>query len=151
MSAPRLGSAQVRRLERLLDMTYKPGEIAKEIGCTLDTLMRSFIPAGAPVVFDSKNKMWINGKAFAGWARGYLASKNNKPRGKMAEDEGFCFRCRAVRKMTKAGRQAVRNQVDLLSGRCEVCGGRMSRLIKAIPGQAGDRAGCPYVAARKEA
>jgi hypothetical protein len=136
MSVPRLVSAQVRRLRRLLDMPYRPGEIAKELGITTDTFFRSFIPAGAPVMFDALGKTWVNGKAFQEWAKNYLASRHNQPRGKMAEDEGYCFSCRSVRKMKTPKRMAVRKQVDVISGRCEVCNSKMARMIRAVSNEA---------------
>lgn len=129
MSVPRLVSAQVRRLERLLDMAYKPGEIAGELGISVETFTRSYIPAGAPVMFDAKGKAWVNGKLFKEWAIAYLASRQSQPRRKMAEDEGYCFHCREVRKISKPKRKA-RGRVDVISGKCCQCGGRISRLGK---------------------
>jgi len=132
MPVPRLAAAKVRRLDRLLDMLYKPGEIAAELDISVLTFVRSYVPAGAPVVIDSKGKMWINGQAFATWARAYLASKNNQPRGKMKPGEAFCFRCRKVVEMQRVKRKPVTNLRVMVSGICPVCGGKLSRFDREM-------------------
>ncbi len=128
--APRLNSDKLFRLSRLLDMQYKPGEIASELGISVDTFTRSYIPAGAPVTVDLKGKIWVNGLAFATWARDYLASRKNKARGKMLPGEAFCFRCRKVIEIQKLKRKPANRYSCLVSGSCPVCGGKVARFDK---------------------
>jgi len=44
----RLGGKQRMRLEKLLDMLYKPRELAEEIGFTQRQVYRAYLPAGCP-------------------------------------------------------------------------------------------------------
>ena len=60
---------QLARVGHLLNMYYKPSEIAEEIGCHTDTVYRSFLPAGCPHERDERGHIWIIGTAFRDWAR----------------------------------------------------------------------------------
>ena len=64
----RLNGQQKNRLVKLLDMFYKPSEIAEEIGFSVRQVYRVYIPAGCPYERDSKKRLWSNGKAFREWA-----------------------------------------------------------------------------------
>ena len=126
--APRLSRQRVIRLERLLHMRYKPAEIADELGVTVDTVYRSYLPAGAPVEVDGAGKVWIVGDLFAQWARKTIAQKHCKPRGLMADGEGYCLRCNQVVVMEKARVKGVNERgVGLISGKCPGCGGKVNR------------------------
>lgn len=130
MREPRLTLAMLTRLERLLDMLYKPGEIADELDISVETFMRSFVPAGAPLVRDQHGKVWINGRTFAAWAREYLASRKGHPRGKMLPGQGYCMRCKAVVEIQKLKRVPHYRNVDQISGLCPQCNGRIYRFGK---------------------
>jgi len=60
--AGRLNGIQRNRLKRLLDMMYKPSELAEEVGFSLQQVYRVYVPGGCPVERDSRNHIWINGK-----------------------------------------------------------------------------------------
>lgn len=128
MPAPRLAPSRARRLERLLNMLYKPGEIAAELGITDETLLRSYVPAGAPVTLDSQGRMWFNGKAFAAWARQYVMAKKVKQ--PMSETEGYCFRCHKVMTMERIHKKPSRPGVVMLTGICTACRGKINRLAR---------------------
>lgn len=130
MPAPRLAASKARRLERLLNMLYKPGEIAHELGITDETLLRSYVPAGAPVTLDGQGRMWFNGKDFANWARQYVMAKAEKIKQPMGENEGYCFRCRKVTAMERIRKKPSRPGVVLLSGSCAICRGKINRLAR---------------------
>jgi len=51
MRQPLLKHCHIIKLGRLLNMLYKPSEIAEEIGVAQDTVYRSYLPAGAPLLF----------------------------------------------------------------------------------------------------
>lgn len=110
-------------------MLYKPGEIAEELGITVETVLRAFIPAGAPVVIDSEKHTWINGKDFARWAKAYLAQKHNRPRNKMLPGQAYCLRCNQVVEMQDPKRRHHHRDVDQISGRCPVCKGKINRFV----------------------
>ena len=47
-----LDGKQRNRLVRLLNMLYKPSELAEEIGFTVRQIYRVYIPAGCPCIKD---------------------------------------------------------------------------------------------------
>jgi len=63
----RLNGSQRMRLIKLLDMLYKPSELAEEVGFTRRQVYRVYIPSGCPHTRDEKRYIWINGKAFREW------------------------------------------------------------------------------------
>ena len=48
MRKPRMSQSQIARLGRLLWMRYKPSELADELGCSVDTIYKSYVPSGCP-------------------------------------------------------------------------------------------------------
>ena len=72
---PKFKHAQVVKLARLMDMLYKPAEIAAELEVSPDTVYRSYLPAGCPHTRDKKNNIWIHGPAFASWAKSSIANR----------------------------------------------------------------------------
>ena len=74
MRKPLLKHAQIIRLGRILDMMYKPPELAEEIGVTSDTIYRSYIPAGLPYIREY-HSLWIHGPSFVQWARGIITTQ----------------------------------------------------------------------------
>jgi len=52
---------QMAHLPRLLWMYYSPSELADEIGCNVDTIYKSYIPAGCPHTRDERGRIWIKG------------------------------------------------------------------------------------------
>ena len=77
---PRISRPQVIRLGRLLNMYYKPSEIAEEIGISPDTVYRTYIPAGCPHEVDESGRIWIIGTTFRDWALLILAGRKNRKR-----------------------------------------------------------------------
>ncbi len=61
-----LSRAFIRHSIRLLDMEYKPDELAEELGAANDLIIR-MIAAGAPAWKDAKGHYWIHGLSFAKW------------------------------------------------------------------------------------
>lgn len=133
MSVPRLNRGKVISLERLLNMMYKPAEVASEVGISVDALYRSYIPAGAPVEVDSKKRTWIHGTTFAEWAREYLATtRRGKPKAAMTNTQGYCMRCNQVVEMQDIRRRPHSEKAGVIqaSGRCPTCGGKVNRFIR---------------------
>lgn len=129
MSKPRLNRSQYGRLRRLLNMLYKPSELAEETGISVDSLYRSFIPAGAPVKVDSSGRIWINGKAFEKWVHDYLTikRKNKQP---MKDNEAYCTRCNAIVEASGVKIAPYKQGIRMLSGRCSVCNAKVNRFLK---------------------
>lgn len=88
---PLLKHTQIIRLSRILDMMYKPKEIASEIGITADTIYRSYLPAGLPHLQDRRG-IWIYGPAFVAWAK-ETVSKNRHKRAPLPDGYAWCMKC----------------------------------------------------------
>lgn len=81
MRQPHLKHQHIVKLGRLLNMLYKPAELAEEIGVTQDTIYRSYLPAGLPHTRDDQGNVWIHGPAFVSWARETISRRQNKRAG----------------------------------------------------------------------
>ena len=114
---------QFARVGHLLNMYYKPSEIAEEIGCHTDTVYRSFIPAGCPHERDERGHIWIIGTAFRDWARSTFAHKGAK----MPEGFAYCLRCRQPVRMVSPIDKPVSHYLTLVMGTCETCGAKVNR------------------------
>lgn len=89
--------ALMRRSLRLLDMEYKPAEIADELATSSKYILR-IVNAGAPARKDANGRYWIHGLSFARWLSD-AAPKNDKElkaRPTIADNEAYCTKCRAV-------------------------------------------------------
>ncbi len=129
----RLSQSQVARLKGLLDVLYKPGEIAKQLGLEVRTIYRSHIPAGAPVQRDESGRMWIPGVAYRDWAKATLQQRKAGGQHAGSLKEGYCMRCNRMVEMVDAHRRRDEDQIGkagLISGRCPVCRGKVNRFVK---------------------
>jgi hypothetical protein len=118
----RLDGKQRLRLEKLLDMLYKPGELAEEIGFTRRQVYRVYMHFGCPNVRDEQRHIWINGKAFREW---YEATY---PRFTVNDGEGFCLTCKRVVKLENSLR-AKKGGLVYWIGYCPKCGRKIPRII----------------------
>lgn len=135
----RLMRSQVFRLKGVLNMLYRPAEIAELMGLAVDTIYRSYIPAGAPCLTDEKGRMWIPGLAFLDWARQELRGRDEKRR-KLEANQGYCLKCNRVTEMVDAHRSRTidaQRKVGMIQGRCPVCRGKVNRFFKI--GEADDQ------------
>lgn len=132
MPGPMLTKAKVHRLQHLLDMQYKPAEIAAELGIDADTIYRSFLPAGAPYGKDEAGNIWIRGPEFLAWARDYLTTRERQPKPAMQPNQAFCLKCHGVVEIQDIQRGKANGRGVLnLTGKCPACGGRINRMISA--------------------
>lgn len=118
----RLNGQQRTRLGKLLDMMYKPSELAEEIGFTRRQVYRVYIPAGCPHEKDENGRLWINGKSFREWVE-----ENYKKR-KLARNEAFCLTCKKPVKMIKPIEKQEGRLIYWLCD-CPECGRKLARII----------------------
>ena len=131
MTSPLLSGSQVYKLRHLLYMKYKPTEIANELGVSVETVYRNYIPAGAPHERDGSGHVWIVGTTFAEWARDYLSARRSRPKLTMRENDAYCLHCNKVVNMVNKTRKGINKRgVVLYSGKCPDCKGKLSRLVK---------------------
>ena len=119
---PRVTKLVRSRLARLLDMRYKPSELAEELGVCADTVRRGWLPAGAPHVRD-EDGVWLLGTEVAAW----LQAMVDKPTVTLGPGEAYCLQCRRAVAVEDARRERLEHAV-LLRGRCALCGARVARL-----------------------
>lgn len=89
-----LSRALIRRSIRLLDMEYKPAEIAAELGAKKEQIIR-LVSAGAPARKDRNGFYWIHGEKFREWLLN-AAPKNPKEKNIFSDNEAFCTTCRST-------------------------------------------------------
>lgn len=134
LSIPHLSRGAVIRVGRLMDMKYRPSEIAKELSVSSRTIKRAWLPAGAPFERDRKGNIWINGAALVAWVRTCLASKHNKPRRIMADNQAYCLKCNQVvtiqNPQSRGGTSFRGQNMIMLYGKCPTCGKTIYRLSK---------------------
>jgi hypothetical protein len=118
----RLDGKQRNRLIRLLDMEYKPGELAEELGFNTEQVYRVYLPLGCPHERDQKRYININGKEFKRW---YLEKYQKTV---LKEDESFCKSCQ---KAVKIDRPVFKKKggLDYVLSVCPFCGRHLSKII----------------------
>ena len=120
----KIRQGEFARLGRLLNMMYRPSELASELDCKTRRV-RTLIDAGCPHVRDDTGHLWINGHEFRCWAETY----NKGNRQPLGEGEAYCLRCDCARMMKGPfTTRTTRRGAELLSGVCSVCGTRVNRI-----------------------
>lgn len=96
----------MRRSMRLIDMEYKPSEIAAELNSNVRHILH-LVSAGAPARKDESGHVWIHGENFAQWLEDAApkndAEENSRPA--VAENECYCLQCRKITVFTVTKRK----------------------------------------------
>jgi hypothetical protein len=126
----RLNGAQRNRLRKLLNMMYRPSELAEEIGFDVRQVYRVYIPNSCPHERDQRRHIWINGKEFRAWIESTYKKRKLKP------DQGYCRTCDKGVKLTNLELKTTKNgDTDYLIGNCPYCGRRVPRIVENRRGQ----------------
>lgn len=124
----RNGRAIQQRSKWLLDMEYKPSELAAELHVSDITLYKWFT-GGAPHRKDATGHLWIHGVSMAAWIENHVsAAWEEKPRIPMSENQAFCMSCRQAVEIGKVTRRAYNNRTLRIQG-FGVCGHKVSRIV----------------------
>jgi hypothetical protein len=118
----RLNGQQRNRLGKLLNMMYKPSELAEEIGFRVRQVYRVYIPAGCPHERDNRGNLWINGKMFREWVEEVYKKR------KLARNETFCLTCKMAVELVDPVEKQEGRLIYWLSD-CPNCGRRLARII----------------------
>lgn len=118
----RLNGAQRTRLGSLLNMMYRPSELAEVVGFAVRQVYRVYVPLGCPHDRDEKGHIWVNGAVFREW---YQAVYVKTP---LAEDEAYCLTCRRAVKIVDGDERQLDWLVYIVS-ECPVCGRVLSRIL----------------------
>lgn len=126
------------RLNRLLDMMYRPSELAAELECPVRSIYRH-VAAGCPHTRDDDGHIWINGQEFQRWAQARQGKRQP-----LKDGEAYCLRDnRPVQMMEPITVRPVKRHLELVSGTCPICGGIVNRARarerKSIPASQGER------------
>jgi hypothetical protein len=84
-----ISRTMARHSVRLLDMEYKPSELAQELNCKQDWIMRA-IRNHAPHRKDEHGRYWIHGEKFAAW----LHETKQKEKKRLKPNECYCLGCK---------------------------------------------------------
>mgnify|MGYP006910773955 CR=1 FL=1 len=117
----RLNGTQRKRLGCLLDMYYKPSELAEEVGFTKRQIYRVYIKLGCPHKRDEHRHIFINGKQFREWYG------KTYPRYAIANDEAFCLTCKIGVKIVNPVRKK-KGRVHYLESYCPYCDRKISKI-----------------------
>jgi len=129
MRAPLLKHHNIIHLARLLDMLYKPAELAEEINVNVDTIYRCYLPAGMPYFQDENGHYWIHGPAFVSWARQTISLKKSK-RQPLAENQAWCLKCDQPVEILHPRKVYQNRYIQILQAACPRCGGKINRAAK---------------------
>jgi hypothetical protein len=127
---PLMKREQLIKLKRLLCMQYRPAEIAEEIGVTVDTIYRSYIPAGAPHKKDNRGNIWIVGTEFTEWAKEYHDHKYSK-KFSLKDGQAWCMSCNQAVNILDPKIKRVNRYISMIQGTCENCGKKVNRAASA--------------------
>lgn len=126
---PRLPRRNTIRLGRILDMMYKPSEIAAEIDVTVATIYRSWMPAGLPHQRDADGSIWIHGPALVAWANETIA-QNKKKRHPLKDGHGWCMKCNQVVPLQNPTPIYKNRYIEIVQAACPVCQTPVNRAQK---------------------
>lgn len=121
---PLLTKSNKLRAPALLNMLYKPSELAEELDMKKRHIYARLIPAGMPFREDESGRFWMHGPEVACWIREMSVRLPV-----LAEDEGFCVRCQLAVPQTdctyvRCGRFTHRQSI------CPECGAKVNRGVK---------------------
>ena len=126
MRQPLLQHQHIVKLSRLLNMLYKPSEIADEIGVSTDTVYRCYLPAGLPHTRDRKGNIWIHGPAFVSWARETISQKKSKRHG-LPDDHAWCMKCNRAVELIHARIVFSNRYIEIVQAHCPDCSTLINR------------------------
>ena len=121
-----MSQSQIARLGRLLWMRYKPSELADELGCSVDTIYKSYVPSGCPHQRDEETSaIWIVGTEFAEWARKVVVK--HKVKTGMGRDQAYCVKCHKTVDVVGLTAKPFTAQLEMVGGTCSECGSKVHR------------------------
>jgi hypothetical protein len=105
-------------------MKYTPSELAEEMNCCVDTIYKTYIPAGCPCERDQTGHVWIIGTDFAQWAR----EIHQRRKEKLGENQAYCLHCRkAVDMVGPIMAQPTNRNIEIIIAKCAECGTTVTR------------------------
>lgn len=119
-----------RRAISLLDMEYRPSELAGDLGIGVQAIYRRYLPAGVPHRRDEKGSIWISGTQFRTWLAMKVEERNNRSSSEMDPNEAYCMKCRERSYFTAGWEIIWQNERWVAVGECSVCGARLRKFVR---------------------
>lgn len=108
----------------LLNMLYKPSEVAEELGVDKTAIYKRWLPAGLPHTRDEHGHIWIHGPTAYQWM------VDNKSRSAvLKDDEAWCLHCKRPVPLVNPT-PVVHGALKLLKAACPKCGRTVNRGVK---------------------
>lgn len=121
----RLNGRQRNRLKSLLNMPYRPSEMADEVGFSLNQIYRVYIPLGCPHSRDDRRHIWINGASFSEWYADFYKKRD------LQENESFCLTCRDGVEKINPDRYRENGLIYEISS-CPHCDRKLTKIIEKV-------------------
>lgn len=119
----RLNGNQRNRLAKLLNMMYRPSELAEEVGFEVRQVYRVYIPLGLKHERDSRRHIWINGIVFKNWVKDIYKKRTLSP------NEAFCLTCKKAVVMRNPIKKS-HNLITYYECACPNCDRKLARIIR---------------------
>jgi DNA-directed RNA polymerase subunit RPC12/RpoP len=119
----RLSGRQKTRLQRLLNMMYRPSEIAEEIGFEVRQVYRVYIPLGLPHERDERKNIWINGVVFRDW----ILETYQKT--ELEDHQAFCLTCKQPVPIQEPEKHEKEGLI-YLTCHCPECGRKIAKILE---------------------
>ena len=127
-SKPRIRRRTIIRLGRILNMMYRPSDLADDLAVSVGTIYRSWLPAGLPHERDENQNVWIHGPALVAWVREISSSRQQG--GRMADGLAWCMKCNQAVKMNAPQIVHQNRYIEILQSACPQCGTLVNRARK---------------------
>lgn len=128
VKTPKVSRSIMRKSLKLLNMEYKPSELADELGVTSKTVLTAYLPAGLPYRRDKQGHCWIVGIDARSWLEQMTRKRESEAVTLVLPDDGFCVKCGKITIQNITKRKAGR--AGMMKGSCPICGATVHRFIK---------------------
>ncbi len=127
--APKVTRGLMRKSILLLNMEYKPSELAEELGVTEKTVYKTWLLSGLPFRKDKTGHVWIVGTQARAWLEVIATQSAVKPKQALLSGQGFCLSCRQAVTLENTTKRRW-GRAGVLKGTCPLCGNDVRRAIK---------------------
>lgn len=118
----RLKGRHKLKLAGLMDLDYKPSELAEELEISSSRIYNVYLKLDCPHYRTDRDRIFINGKQFREW---YDQIYKNRS---LEKDQTFCVSCKKIVKLDNPTR-VDKGRLVLYQSDCPNCGKRTSKIV----------------------
>lgn len=122
------------RLGRILDMLYKPAELAEEMDISVETIYETYIPAGMPCTRDERRHYWISGLQFVAWVKEIVTQRKKRHGSGLEAHQAYCLKCNAAVEMIQPTARKISPLLQLNTAQCPSCGRPINKISRIEAG-----------------